>query len=210
MKMGFKLPLAVAILAVAGVSGASVTALTVMPIADVLKNHEAVFGYSITGTERNISKDHTHYAWVTFGVGDSVEFAYGNDLRGQYTLHVKAQLYSAKNMAFSIGAMNYTGDGMKADTFAVGRYDLPCGVRLHFGYEHTDTHRGIFGADFACLGTCTGMVEWQTGPHAVGWAGLSIPIKQLPGLNLQIGASVPADRKDGYQHTAMLWYGTKF
>lgn len=209
MKMGFKLPLAVAILSIAGASSASVTALTVMPIADVLKNHEAVIGYSITGNERNIDKDHTHYAWVTFGVGDNVEFAYGNDLRGQYTLHAKAQLYSGKNCALSIGAMNYTGDGLKCDTFVVGRYDLAC-CRLHFGYQHDDTDRGIFGTDFPIFGNCTAMLEWKTGPAAVGWASINIPIKQLPGWNLQLGGSVPANRKDGYQHTAIVWYGTKF
>jgi len=209
MKMGFKLPLAMALLAFAGAASASVTALTVMPIADVLKHREVVIGYSISGNERNIDKDHIHYAWTTIGIGDGLEFAYGNDLRGQYTLHAKAQLYSGKNCALSIGAMNFMGDGLQCDTFVVGRYDMP-GYRLHAGYQHDTEHRGIFGMDCPIFGNCTLMLEWKTGPSATGWYSVNIPIKQLPGWNIQLGGSVPADHHEGYQHTAILWWGGKF
>ncbi|MBN9502993.1 MAG: hypothetical protein J0H02_14550 [Armatimonadetes bacterium] len=216
MKIGFKLPLAMATLALAGAASASVTALTVIPIADILKHREAVVGYGLTGNERNIDKGYSHYAWTTIGIGDGVEVAYGHDLQSggvlsgtSYTLHIKAQLYEGKNSALSIGASNYTGDGLKCDTFAVGRYDLPF-CRLHVGYMHDDEHRMIFGTDFALFGDCTGMLEWISGPHANGWVGFNMPIKQVPGLNLQLGVGVPADRKDGYQHTAIVWYGFKF
>lgn len=209
MKIGFKLPLAMALLAFAGISSASVTALTVIPIADIIGHREVVVGYMAYGNERNIDKKYTHYSYVTVGIGDVAEVAYGDDLNKGQTTHFKVKLFEGKNCMLSCGAINYEGSGVKADTFVAGRYDFK-NFRLHVGYMHNDEHRMYFGADFSVLGNCTGMLEWMSGPDAYGWVSMNIPVKQIPGLNLWLGVGIPSDRKtQGYQNTIGLWYGFK-
>lgn len=209
MKMGFKMPVALAMMMGACYASASITALSAIPVADIIGHREVVVGYNAYGNERKIDKAVTHYSYVCVGIGDFAEVAYGNDLNGDDTLHAKVKLLEGSNYMVSAGVMNYNGKGLEADYFVCGRYDLK-NVRLHFGYLKNDEHRAVFGADFSVFGNCTGMVEWTTGPDAYGWVSLNVPVKQLPGLNLWLGAGIPADRDvQGHQWTVGLWYGFK-
>ncbi len=209
MKTAYKLPVALAFMMVAGHATASITALTFIPVADILGHREVVMGYLAFGNERNIDKKTYHYSYVCVGVGDFAEVAYGDDLEKGQTVHLKVKLLEGSNYAVSAGAMNYEGNGHQADLFVAGRYDLK-NLRLHFGYLKDDEHRAFVGADFPVFGNCTGSLEWVTGPGAFGWASLSVPVKQLPGLNLWLGAGIPSDRKvQGYQYTVGFWYGFK-
>jgi hypothetical protein len=209
MKMGLKVPVALAFMMAVCCSKASITALTAIPIADILGHREAVVGYNLYGNERNIDKKIAHFGYVTVGVGDIGEVGYGDDLEKGQTTSFKFKLLEGSNYMVSAGAVNYEGKGIMADYFVAGRYDLK-NLRLHFGYLKDDEHRGFVGADFPIFGNCTGMVEWISGPGAYGWVSLNVPVKQLPGLNLWLGAGIPSARKEqGYQYTVGLWYGFK-
>lgn len=209
MKMGLKVPVALAFMMVACYAKASITALTFIPVADILGHREVVVGYLAFGNEKKIDKKIYHYAYTCVGIGDVAEVAYGDDLEKGQTTHFKLKLLEGDNYMLSAGASNYEGSGIMADYFVAGRYDLK-NLRLHFGYLKNDEHRAFFGADFPIFGTCTGSLEWMTGPGAYGWASLNIPVKQLPGLNLWLGAGIPSDREvQGYQYTAGFWYGFK-
>ena len=209
MKLGYKLPVALALFTVASLSQASITALTFIPVADILGHREVVVGYLAFGNENKIDKKIYHYSWVCVGIGDFAEVAYGDDLEKGQTTHFKLKLLEGSNYMLSAGVSNYEGRGIQGDYFVAGRYDLS-NMRLHFGYLKDSEHHAFFGADFPIFGDCTGSLEWITGPDAYGWASLSVPVKQLPGLNLWLGAGIPSDRKvQGYQYTVGLWYGFK-
>jgi hypothetical protein len=209
MKMGFKMPAALAMMMGACYASAGVTALTAIPIADILGHREAVIGYSAYGNERKIDKSISHYSYVCVGIGDFAEVAISDDLMADQGLHAKVKLLEGSNYMVSAGFSNYSGKGLEADYFVVGRYDLK-NVRLHFGYLKNDEHRAFFGADFSVFGNCSASLEWTTGPGAYGWVSLNVPVKQLPGLNLWLGAGIPSEREtQGYQWTVGLWYGFK-
>ncbi len=211
MKMGLKVPLAMAFLFVASYANAGISALTVIPIADILGHREAVIGYNAYFNERNIDKKVYHYSYVCVGVGDFAEVAYGDSLEKEQTFHIKVKLLEGSNYMVSAGAMNMgEQSGIKADWFVAGRYDIK-DLRVHFGYLKDDEERGFVGVDFPIFGNCTGMLEWVTGPGAYGWVSLNVPVKQLPGLNLWLAAGIPSDRKaQGNQSTVGVWYGFKF
>ncbi|MBC8065573.1 MAG: hypothetical protein H7Y17_12130 [Chlorobia bacterium] len=209
MKMGLKVPVALAFMMVACYAKASITALTFIPVADILGHREVVVGYLAFGNEKKIDKKIYHYAYTCVGIGDVVEVAYGDDLEKGQTTHFKLKLLEGDNYMLSAGASNYEGHGVMADYFVAGRYDLH-NLRLHFGYLKNDEHRAFFGADFPVFGTCTASLEWMSGPGAYGWASLNIPVKQLPGFNIWLGAGIPSDRESqGYQYTVGFWYGFK-
>ena len=209
MKMGMKAPAALALTLVGGYASASITALTAIPIADILGHREVVVGYLAFGNENRVDKKIYHYGYVTVGIGDFAEVAYGDDLEKGQTTHFKVKLLEGDNYMLSAGAMNYEGKGIQADYFVAGRYDWN-NARFHFGYLKNDEHRGFFGVDFPIFGDCTGSLEWITGPGAYGWATLNVPVKQLPGFNLWLGAGIPSDRDaQGLQYTLGFWYGFK-
>ena len=209
MKLGFKAPMALAMVAGACITNASVTALTMIPVEDILGHREVTVGYLAFGNEAKIDKKIYHYGWVTVGIGDVAEVAYGDDFEKGQTTHIKFKLLEGDNYMLSVGAMNYEGKGLQADVFAAGRYDWQ-NFRFHFGYLKNDEHRGFLGVDFPLFGDCTGSLEWITGPGAYGWASLNVPIKQLPGFNLWLGAGLPSDAESqGYQYTFGFWYGFK-
>lgn len=209
MKLGLRAPLAIAAASGACLGHASVTALTMIPVADILGHREVTVGYLAFGNEDKIDKKIYHYGWVTVGIGDVAEVAYGDDFEKGQTTHLKFKLLEGDNYMLSVGAMNYEGHGLQTDLFAAGRYDWR-NMRFHFGYLKNDTDRGFFGVDFPVLGDCTGSLEWITGPGAYGWASLNVPIKQFPGFNIWLGAGLPSDAKNqGYQYTVGFWYGFK-
>jgi hypothetical protein len=210
MKNGLKVPLGMAFVFVAGHAHAGITALTAIPIADILGHREVVIGYNAYFNERNIDRHTSHYAYTCVGIGDIGEVAYGDSLEKEQTVHFKFKLFEGKNFAISAGASNLgEQSGINGDWFVAGRYDLK-DLRLHFGYMKDDEQRGFFGADFPVFKTCTGSVEWMTGPGAYGWVSLNVPIKQLPGFNLWLAAGIPSDRKvQGNQSTIGFWYGFK-
>jgi hypothetical protein len=204
------MPVALAFMMVACYAKASITALTAIPIADILGHREVVVGYLGFGNESRLDKRISHYGWTTIGIGDVAEIAYGDDLNKDQTIHAKIKLLEGDNYMVSAGAMNFQGNnGHQADYFIAGRYDLK-NMRLHFGYLKNDEDRGFFGVDFPIFGTCTGSVEWITGPDAYGWVSLNVPVKQLPGFNLWLGAGIPSDRENqGWQYTFGAWYSFK-
>lgn len=209
MKMGLKLPVALAFMFVACYAKAGITALTAIPIADILGHREVVVGYNLYGNESRVDKKIYHYGYTCVGIGDVAEIAYGDDFEKGQTTHLKVKLLEGSNYMVSAGATSYEGKGLQADLFAVARYDYK-NVRFHFGYLKNDEHRGVFGVDFPIFGNCTGMLEWTTGPGAYGWASLNIPVKQLPGFNLWLGGGIPSDRENqGFQYTVGFWYGFK-
>lgn len=210
MKMGLKTPVALALVMGACYANAGITALTFIPVADVLGHREVVMGYNAYGNERKIDKKIYHYAYTCVGIGDFAEIAYGDSLEKEQTFHAKIKLLEGEKYGVSAGAMGL-GErrGIEADWFVAGRYDYK-NVRLHAGYLKDDEHRAFFGADFPIFGTCTGMLEWTTGPGAYGWVSLNVPVKQLPGFNIWLGAGIPSDREaQGYQYTVGFWYGFK-
>lgn len=210
MKMGLKMPVALALAMGACYANAGITALTFIPVADVLGHREVVVGYLGFGNERKIDKKIYHYAYTCVGIGDIAEVAYGDSLEKEQTVHAKIKLAEGSNWAISGGAMNLgERQGIEGDWFAVGRYDFK-NLRVHAGYLKDDEHRGFFGVDFPVFGTCTGSLEWTTGPGAYGWASLNIPVKQLPGFNLWLGVGLPSDKEvQGVQYTFGFWYGFK-
>ena len=209
MKMGLKAPVALALTMGAAYAAASITALTAIPIADILGHREVVVGYLAFGNENRVDKKIYHYGYTTVGIGDFAEVAYADDFEKGQTTHFKVKLLEGDNYMLSAGAMNYEGKGIMADYFVAGRYDYQ-NVRFHFGYLKNDEHRGFFGLDFPLFGDWTGMLEWTTGPEAYGWASLNIPVRQLPGFNLWLGAGIPSDRDaQGLQYTVGFWYGFK-
>lgn len=209
MKMGFKAPVALAMLMGACYASASITALSAIPVADILGHREVVVSYLAFGNERNVDKAVTHYSYINVGIGDFAEVSFSDDLNADQGVHAKVKLLEGSNYMVSAGFSNYSGRGLEADFFVAGRYDWR-NLRFHFGYLKNDEHRGFFGADFPIFGNCTASLEWITGPDSYGWASLNIPVKQLPGLNLWAGVGLPSDRKaQGHQYQVGLWYGFK-
>ena len=209
MKLGWKAPAALAFTLGACMSYASITALTAIPIADILGHREVTVGYLAFGNENKIDKKIYHYGYVTVGIGDVAEVAYGDDFEKGQTLHAKVKLLEGEKYMLSAGAMNYEGKSLTADLFVAGRYDFN-NFRLHGGYLKNDEHRAFFGVDFPIFGDSTASLEWISGPGAYGWASLSIPVKQLPGFNLWLGAGIPSEPEtQGYQYTFGFWYGFK-
>ncbi len=210
MKIGFRMPVALALVSGACFAKAGISGLALIPIADILGHREVVIGYNAYGNESKIDKKIYHYGYVCVGVGDIAEVAYGDDFEKGQTVHAKFKLLEGDNYMVSAGAMNLgERSGIEADWFVAGRYDYK-NVRIHAGYLKDSEHRAFVGVDFPVFGHCTGMLEWVTGPGAYGWVSLDIPVKQLPGLSLFLGAGIPSDREtQGYQYTVGFWYGFK-
>jgi hypothetical protein len=186
------------------------TGLASIPIADILGHREALLSYGVFGTEQNVDKRIYHSQGVTVGLFDRVELGYDNDFEGTTELNAKVLLFEDPEeaaWALSVGVMGFT-DG-KGSPYVVGRKDFDS-FRLHAGVVRQDGDRLMLGIDGEAFGDCTWMVDYTSGPGAITWAGLDVPISQLDGLSLFAAVGVPHRRSDGVQAQLALYYGIGF
>ena len=198
-------------LAAASFAGASPTGLYLMPIADILKHMEGFAFAGLQGTEHNISRGYSYFNAVTIGAFNHAEVGYDNDFLGHTTYNAKLQLFESPKQlpgtALSVGITNCTNS--HREPYIVGRHDFN-GFRLHAGYWNTmGCGRFMVGSDFSVFKTCTGSLEFLSGPGSQGWASLFVPINQVPGLGLFVSLGVPSDHHQGLQHAALLYYSFK-
>lgn len=194
----------------AALVNASGTSLYLMPIADILGHREGFAYFGFSGNERNVDKGVYWFHAATVGLFDRIEVGYDNDFLGSTTYNVKLQIFDSPRglpgTALSVGVAN--ANGGYREPYVVGRYDFK-GFRLHSGYWNTmGCGRLMVGTDFP-VAKGTGALEYLSGPHGQTWASLYYPIDPIPGLGIVVAVGFPADRADGIQHSALLYYTFK-
>lgn len=188
------------------------TALTFMPIANILRHREASLYYAATGNERHISKTYVHGFGAQIGLLDRVELGYDTDFLGNNWWNAKVLIVDdprgMPGFSLSVGSMNYQ-KGLH-DPYVVAGLDLDF-ARLHAGaIRVSNVKRAMFGVDFSVLGNCTGMIEHVTGPNSFTWASLNVPIPGVEGLALMGSVKFPSVKSDGIQHMVTLSYALRF
>jgi hypothetical protein len=209
--MKWRILAAWACLGLVGIAHAGPTGCCVIPIADILRHREAFFGYTIGGTERNVDKSISHANYLTIGLFDRIEFGYDNDFNRNTVYNAKVLLWEAPKtgqMAVSAGFQNWDGKGY-LEPYVVGRYDLPF-CRLHLGALRDDRWRLIAGTDFPLFGSCTGAIDFMSGPGARMWTSFSLPVPKCPGLALTFFAGFPMQRSEGIQWMVDLNWKFRF
>jgi hypothetical protein len=203
------LPLACAALAPA-CALAWPTGLASIPIADILGHREALVSYGVFGTEQNVDKRIYHSQGLVVGLFDRLELGYDNDFEGTTELNAKVLLFEDPDeaaWAVSAGVMGFV-DG-KGSPYIVGRHDFR-GFRAHAGMLRQDGDRLMLGFDGEAFGDCVWMLDHTTGPGAMTWAGLDVPINAVPGLWVTGTIGFPHRRSDGIQGSLEVSFGTKF
>lgn len=200
-----------ALLGLCGSALAGPSGLNSIPTADVLKHREFVLGYCVSGTERNVSKGYAHANYATLGLFDRLEAGYDNDFAGATSLHAKVLLLEddrrLPGVGLAAGVCNVVG--RNSESYVAARFDAQA-ARAHLGWWRTGgVSRAFVGVDFAVLGDGTAMLEHISGGNGYSWAGVSVPIKGLPGLSLCVGVGYPNTRADGIQHYGMIQYGCR-
>ena len=186
------------------------TALVSMPIADILGNREAYYGYGIAGTERSVSKAIEHAHGMEFGLLDRLELGFDNDLAGSTTLNAKLLLFEEPEearYAVSIGVADWSD--VSGSAVMAARHDFD-GFRLHAALMNDGAGNLAVGIDAPFLESGTWSLEYMTGPGAYAWGGLFLPVESVPGLELDLFLGVPANKSDGVQYSVGLVYGWSF
>ncbi|HMS55735.1 MAG TPA: hypothetical protein PKA27_10075 [Fimbriimonadaceae bacterium] len=195
-------------LAVTCFAGAQTTSMWTIPVADILGHREVTWGYSLSGSERNISGGtYGHYHNGIVGLFDRIELAFGNDFFGTTTYGAKVLLWEGDTCAISGGYHNF--DRYRSDLFLVSRYDGK-GYRLHAGLQRDDRWRGLVGVDFPLFGDHSGAIDHVTGPNGYTSAGVNLSLPRLPGLTISTYVGVPNTKGDGITHTVCITYGFRF
>ncbi|MCH7903534.1 MAG: hypothetical protein IH944_03095 [Armatimonadetes bacterium] len=186
------------------------TALVLMPIADILGHREAYYGYSVSGTEPNVSKGIGHSHGMELGVFDRLELGYDNDFDGSTVFNTKLLLFEEPEeakYAISIGVADWSDAAGSA--VLLGRHDFD-GFRLHVAVMAEGSNRLAVGIDAPFLDIGTWTVEYASGPGAYAWGGLFLPIDSVPGLELDLFLGVPSNKSDGVQYSVGFVYGWTF
>lgn len=200
-----------ALLGISTAAYAGPTGCCVIPIADILRHREGIIGYAMSGTERNVDKAIGHGHYLSLGLFDRIEFGYDNDFNGSTVYNAKILLYETPEtgkMAVAAGIQNWDGHGY-SEPYLVGRYDLPF-CRLHFGALKDDRWRMIAGTDFPLFGSCTGAIDFTSGPGSRIWASFSAPIPGIDGLAVTFFGGFPIERSEGVQWSVDISWSFRF
>lgn len=178
-----------------------------MPTADILRHREVSIEYTLSGTETGIDGKHYHNGAVVLGLWDRLELRADHDLdkARSWSFNLLAlEDRTWKGFALSGGFAGL--NGRQGDPFVAARQDFS-GWRAHLAWQRGGgLSRLHFGVDFPVFGDSAFVLESQSGPHGYSWATLSLPIKPVPGLSLDLAVGYPHVRTDGVQHQASLWW----
>ncbi|MBS1705438.1 MAG: hypothetical protein JST40_06160 [Armatimonadetes bacterium] len=189
---------------------ASPTALNVMPIADTLGHREGLFYYTLTGTERKVSKSYAHANAIQVGLTGKVEFGFDNDFEGGTVLNAKYNFFNGEQKQFNGWALSagFTGlSGDNIDPYVVGRRDLGK-LRLHAGYWRVaKVNTAMFGADYTIDETFSILADHLSGTHNMTYLGLYYNVPILKGLQLGFTYGVNGNKDDASVHFLTAIYG---
>jgi len=198
-----------ALLAVAGISSAGVTALNQIPIADIIGHREAYLTYWAAGTERKISKEIVDGAAFEVGLFDRIELGVDNDFEGNNAYNIKlllAEDVKEGKWALSAGYMGVDKDAKEKTPFAAGRWNMNEKLRLHAGWMKTDKNRWFAGADYALNEEWALLVDTVEGKDSYTMIGLYGPLKGLNGMDITLSGGIPHTRSNGYIWAACVGF----
>lgn len=192
-----------AFVALAASGRAQVSALINYPVADVLGHREFQLNQNLTSADSKLSGQYLHSQNYVLGLYDLAEVSGITDFLGSHNFGLKFTPYRSKDEKFAFG---FGWQGLSSDsvsTFQYARYTSG-NYNLHFGYQHDDENRGVFGFDHAfsdqwgCSGEYVG--------NSTGSSAYSLFYTMKSGLVLQGIYTKPHDVATDATYTFVLSY----
>ncbi|MCH7903967.1 MAG: hypothetical protein IH944_05290 [Armatimonadetes bacterium] len=183
------------------------TGLIIMPIADILGDSEYNFTASFSDYKTPYDSRVYDGARFDFGVLDRFEFGVGRRRDGTTALDAKMLVWEERTEGrFAIAAGMMGWDGGEGTEFLVMRYDHD-DYRLHFGGQHDQDDRFLFGIDGRLGAGGTWMLEHATGPDGITWAGFAWQVQDVPGLAISAGIGMPTNDPGSTQYIFGISFG---
>ena len=184
-------------------ANAQVSALINYPVADVLGHREFQFNHNFTSADSKLTGQYLHSHNYVLGLFDVAEVSGIADFLGSHTFGLKFTPYRSKDEKFAFG---FGWQGLSSDAvshFEYGRYTIG-DYNLHFGYQHDDEDRGVFGFDH------TFSEQWGCSAEYVGnstgSSAYSLFYTMKSGLVLQGIYTKPHDFATEANYTFVLTY----